>query len=125
MRSCTRACRSRPRDDRAGRVAAQCRPMPTAEDIAFAGIADQAGLVRRGEVSSRELVQLYLGRIERLDPQLNAFRVVLAEKALAEAAEADSRRSGGEEAPLLGVPVAIKDNVDVAGELTTHGTRAY
>ena len=99
--------------------------MPTAEDIAFAGIADQAGLVRRGEVSSRELVQLYLERIERLDPQLNAFRVVLAEKALAEAAEADSRRSGGEEAPLLGVPVAIKDNVDVAGELTTHGTRAY
>src|SRR2546426_1038475 len=99
--------------------------MPIAEDLAFAGIADQARLVRRGEVSSRELVQLYLERIERLDPQLNAFRVVLAEKALAEAAEADSRRSGGEEAPLLGVPVAIKDNVDVAGEATTHGTRAY
>ena len=101
------------------------RPMPTAEELAFAGIADQASLVGSGEVASRELVELYLGRIERLDPQLNAFRVVLAEQALAEADEADSRRANGEEAPLLGVPVAIKDNVDVAGEATTCGTRAY
>ena len=70
--------------------------------------------MRGGEVSSRELVELYLERIARLDPELNSFRVVMAERALAEADQADARRAGGEERPLLGVPVAVKDNVDVA-----------
>src|SRR5947208_12967875 len=94
-------------------------------DLAFAGLSRQAELVQRGEVSSAELVELYLERIERLDPQLNAYRVVFAERALAEAGQADARRRGGEERLLLGVPVAVKDNVDVAGEVTTHGTNAY
>jgi amidase len=94
-------------------------------ELAFAGIARQAELVRAGEVTSRELVELYLDRIERLDPKLNSFRVVMADKALAEADAADSRRASGDELPLLGVPVAIKDGVDVAGELTTHGTGAF
>lgn len=94
-------------------------------ELAFAGIARQAELVRGGEVSSRELVELCLERIGRLDPELNAFRVVLAERALAEADQAHARRAAGEERPLLGVPIAIKDGVDVAGELTTHGTGAY
>jgi amidase len=96
-----------------------------AEDLAFSGIAKQAELVRVGEVSPRELVQLYLERIARIDPELNAFRVVMAERALAEADQAESRRAGGGDRPLLGVPVAVKDNVDVTGELTTHGTGAY
>ncbi len=94
-------------------------------ELAFAGIARQAELVRVGEVSSRELVELYLGRVEWLDPTLNAFRVVLGERALADADEADGRRAAGDERALLGVPVAIKDGVDVAGELTTLGTGAY
>jgi amidase len=94
-------------------------------DLAFAGAARQAELVRAGEVSSRELVELYLERIERLDPELNAYRVVMAERALAEADQADGRRSAGDERPLLGVPVAVKDNVDVAGEVTTHGTGCF
>jgi amidase len=103
-------------------------PSPAAapdDDLAFVGIARQVDLIKAGEVSPRELVELYLRRIERLDPQLNAFRVVLAERALAEAEQAESRRAAGEERPLLGVPVAIKDNVDVAGELTPHGTGAF
>ena len=91
-------------------------------DVAFAGVARQAELVRAGEVSPRELVELYLERIERLDPRLNAFRVVLPERARAEAEEAERRRASGDDAPLLGVPIAVKDNHDVAGELTTHGT---
>src|SRR2546422_9879663 len=99
--------------------------MPAAEDVAFAGVAAQVELVRRGEVSSRELTELSIDRIVRLDPRLNAFRVVLAERALEEAERADERRAGGEDAPLLGVPIAVKDNVDVAGEVTTHGTNAY
>jgi amidase len=95
-----------------------------AAELAYLGIARQAELVRAGEVSSRELVELYLERIERLDPRLNSFRTVMVDSALAEADRADARRSAGEELPLLGVPVAIKDGVDVAGEVTTHGTDA-
>jgi amidase len=94
-------------------------------DLAFAGLARQAELIRNGDVSSRELVELYLARIERLDPQLNSFRVVMAERALAEADQAHARRRGDDSRPLLGVPIAIKDNVDIAGEVTTHGTSAH
>lgn len=94
-------------------------------DLAFAGAARQAELVRAGEASSRELVELYLERIERLDPELNAYRVVLADRALAEADQADARRGAGDERPLLGVPLAIKDDQHVAGELTARGTGAY
>jgi amidase len=95
------------------------------DEIAFAGAARQAELVRRGEVSSLELVELYLARIERLEPELNAFRTVMAERALADARQADARRGAGDERPLLGVPIAVKDSEDVAGELTTWGTAAH
>ena len=92
------------------------------EDLAFAGVARQAELVRAGEVSSVELVELYLERIQRLEPELNAFRVVMADRALADARQADCRRGAGEERPLLGVPIAVKDTEDVAGEPTAWGT---
>ena len=96
------------------------------DELAFAGVAKQAELVREGQVSSRELVELYVERIERLDPELNAFRTVMAERALTEAEQADARRSQGDERPLLGVPIAVKDaEMDVAGEVTTHGTAAW
>jgi amidase len=98
--------------------------MDTSE-LAFAGIARQAESIREGAVSAAELVDLYLERIERLDPELNAFRVVFAERARAEAAQADARLKAGEERPLLGVPVAVKDNLNVAGEVTAMGTNAY
>src|SRR5882757_600090 len=91
------------------------------DDLAFAGLARHADLIAAGEVSSRELTELFLGRIARLDPLLNAFRVVLGEKALAEADQADGRRRAGDRRPLLGVPLAIKDDVDVAGETTAYG----
>jgi amidase len=95
------------------------------EDLAFAGAAKQAEMVRAREVSPTELVGLYLDRIARVDPQLNAFRKVLGEKALLEAQQADARLKAGEERPLLGVPVAIKDESAVAGEVTTFGTDAF
>jgi amidase len=93
-------------------------------DLVFAGLARQAELVRAGEVSSRELVEACLRRIDQLDERLNAFRVVLDERALAEAGQADARRKAGNERPLLGVPIAIKDDADVAGEPTRFGTAA-
>jgi amidase len=96
-----------------------------ADELAFAGAARQAELVRAGDVSPTELVQLHLDRIERLDGQLNSFRIVLAERALAEAKQAEARIKAGEERPLLGVPIALKDGHDLAGELSTHGTDAF
>src|SRR2546429_5421855 len=93
-------------------------------ELAFAGIARQADLVRAREVSPRELVDLYLERIERIDPRLNAFRVVFAERAQAEAQQAEGRAGAGDQRPFLGVPVAVKDNLDVAGEITTQGSAA-
>src|ERR1700730_13757311 len=104
-----------------------CRPMNTT-DLAYAGIVKQAELIAAGEVSSRELVDLYLERIARLNPKLNAFRVVFAERVQLEADQADARRRAGTppaERPLLGVPIAVKDEFDVAGEVTTFGTNAY
>src|SRR3954447_5349041 len=96
-----------------------------ATTLAYAGAAEQARLIRAGEVSSREVVEATLARIDRINPSLNAYRVVLAERALAEADQADARRKGGDDRALLGVPVAIKDDVDVAGEATAWGTAAH
>ena len=95
-----------------------------AAELAYAGPLRQAELIREKEILPRELVELYLERIERIDPELNAFRVVLAERALTEAKQA-ARRKAGPERPLLGVPFAVKDNHDLIGEVTTHGTGAY
>lgn len=97
----------------------------TEEEVALAGAARIAEMVRAKEVSPSELVDLYLERIFRIDAELNAYRVVLGEQARADAKGAEERLAAGEDAPLLGVPVAIKDNVDYAGEVTTHGTAAY
>jgi amidase len=94
-------------------------------ELAHAGIARQAALIAGGEVSSRELVELYLERIARIDAELNAFKVVWHDRALASAEEADRRRASGRNAPLLGVPIAIKDELaDVEGEVTALGTGA-
>jgi amidase len=94
------------------------------DDGSFDGVAIQAERVRRGEVSARELVERALGRIERIDGELNAFGVVFADRALADADRVDERRARGESGPLLGVPVAVKDEIDIAGEVTSRGTGA-
>jgi amidase len=96
-----------------------------ATDLCFAGAAEQARLVAAGEVSARELVDASLERIWQVDPDLNAFRVVLAHRALTEADQADARRGAGDRRPLLGVPVAIKDDTDVAGEVTAWGSLSH
>jgi amidase len=87
-------------------------------------VARLGELLRAGEVTPRELVEVYLARIDWLNPRLNAFASVRAEEALAEADAALARLRVGETGPLLGVPVVIKDEIDIAGELTTHGTAA-
>jgi amidase len=95
-------------------------------EVAFAGAARQAEMVRAGEVSPTELVRLSLDRIAALDRELNAFRKVFPEgRLLHEAERAEARLRAGEERPLLGVPIAIKDEADVAGEVNLHGTDAF
>ncbi len=93
-------------------------------DLAFAGVARQADLVRRGEVSARALAELTLRRIDQLDGELNAFCALDRDRALQQADAADRRRGAGEDAPLLGVPIAVKDEFDVQGEVTGRGTGA-
>ncbi|MGW1005646.1 amidase [Streptomyces sp. NPDC002520] len=88
-----------------------------------AGLSESVHALAAGEVTSRTLVERALARIEATQPTLNAFRVVRAEAALAEAEAADRELAAGERRPLLGVPVAVKDDMDVAGEPTAFGCR--
>ncbi len=98
---------------------------PTQLDaLILAGADAQLDAMAKGEATSRAITEACLARIERLDPQLNAFRVVLRDEALTAADAADKRRAAGESAPLLGVPVAIKEDVEQAGQITTFGTGA-
>jgi amidase len=94
-------------------------------DIAFAGAADHNRMLADGAITSPALIELYLERIARLNPKLGAYTAVFAATARAEAAAAQRKLDAGETRPLLGVPVAIKDNVDVAGAYTTFGTSAH
>src|SRR5436305_2815293 len=77
-------------------------------------------MVRTKVVQPRELVELCLRRIEALDPRVNAFRVTMAEEALA-VADAGGDLVG----PLAGVPIAIKDNFRVAGQVMSLGSRSH
>ncbi|MDQ3735749.1 MAG: amidase, partial [Actinomycetota bacterium] len=84
---------------------------------------DISAAVRTGRWSAEEVVAAHLDRIRVEDRKWNAFRVVRHEAAMAEARALDSD-ARGRDLPLAGVPIAIKDNVAVAGETTTHGTAA-
>jgi amidase len=94
-------------------------------EVAFAGAAAQARMLADGTITAPALLDVYLERIARLDPGLRSYRVVLADSAREQAAAAQARLDAGERLPLLGVPIAIKDDVDVAGEVTTCGTSAH
>jgi amidase len=85
------------------------------------GLLRLVNLLADGVVSATELTTEVLRRIEASQPTVNAFRRVRAGAALTEARDADRRLRAGERAPLLGVPVAIKDDVDLAGEPTAFG----
>jgi amidase len=93
----------------------------TATSQSADGLAAQLERLESGAVSSRQLVEAALERIDETQPTLNAFRCVRGEAALAEPDEADRRRAPGESLPLLGAPIAIKDDLDLDGETTSFG----
>ena len=86
---------------------------------------EQRDHLRKGKVSSAELTEHYLARIDRHDADLGAFVTLTHDLARAEAAEADRRLAAGDQAPLLGLPLAFKDLHPVAGVRTTFGSRAF
>ncbi len=93
---------------------------------AFTTISELSQRLRRRKVSPVEVTQDCLGRIERLNPALNAFITFMGESALAEARRAESEILRGEwRGPLHGVPVALKDLIDTAGVRTTAASALY
>jgi len=86
---------------------------------------DLAALIARREASSAEVVEAHLDRIEAVNTKLNAVVRVLADSARSQAAEADRKVAAGEAlGPLHGVPITVKENIDMAGLPTTQGVRA-
>src|SRR5207302_1052104 len=114
------------RPDRGGpgrgeRCPMTARSEATVGEHCFAGLRALADALAGRELSSVEVVKGSLERIEATQSTLNTFRCVRHEAALAGAEEADRRLAAGERASLLGVPVAIKDDTDLAGETTPFG----
>src|SRR3954470_4307573 len=90
--------------------------------VRFPTITNQLYQLAAGTVTSEQLVRRSLDAIDASQSTLNAFRVVLREQSLADAAQADLKRAAGEELSLLGIPIAVKDDVDVRGVPTRFGT---
>lgn len=89
------------------------------------GVTELAQAIREKQVSSREVVQAHLDRIATINEKLNAVTVVLHEQALRAADEADrALASGATVGPLHGVPMTVKENIDLAGSPTTMGVAA-
>jgi aspartyl-tRNA(Asn)/glutamyl-tRNA(Gln) amidotransferase subunit A len=102
--------------------------MTNEDSLAFATIEELAALLTKRKLSPLELTELFLRRIERHNPALNAFLTVTAEQALAAARRAEKqllhRRSSREHnSPLLGIPIAIKDNIWTRGIRSTAGSK--
>ena len=89
-------------------------------------IAEAARRIRRGELSPRELLESTLAQIEIRNPVINALGTVTVARAIEDADRATTElRAGGDRGPLHGIPVSLKDNIDVAGVRTTRGSRLY
>ncbi len=95
----------------------------SAPEPCWLGVAAAAAAVRARELSAEELVRAHLDRIQAIDGRLGAFLGRDAERALARARRIDGLLSNSDPGPLAGVPLAVKDLLDVAGQPTTCGSR--
>jgi len=107
--------------------AEEIAPIPTdAESIAFASVKQQARWMTTGQISSRELTEVYLARIEQNGDLLECFVTVTPELARAQADQADRERATGQvRGPLHGIPYGVKDLLDTRDILTTWGATPY
>jgi aspartyl-tRNA(Asn)/glutamyl-tRNA(Gln) amidotransferase subunit A len=96
------------------------------DELSGLTLAEAGDRVRKKEVSPVELTRACLGRIERLDPQVNAFITVTRAEALRQAQRAETEIRRGEwRGPLHGIPIGLKDNIDTAGIRTTAGSAVF
>lgn len=103
-----------------------CRLDQVPTDYTFFSIAELSELIRQGKVSPVTITKACLKRIEQLNPKLNAFITVTAERALAEAALAEKEiREGKWRGRLHGIPISYKDNIDTAGIKTTAASAVF
>jgi amidase len=94
-------------------------------ELCSRGAGELAGMIASGEVTSAEVVDAHLARIEEVNPDLNAVTVTLAGEARAAAVAVDRAVAAGERlGPLAGVPFTVKENIGVAGSATTWGVAA-
>jgi amidase len=97
----------------------------TTTDLWRMSALELAGAIRSGLISSREVIEAQLRRIDEVNPSINAVTVVLAEQALAAARAADRAAAAADELPPFhGVPFTVKENIDLAGTPTTQGLDA-
>jgi amidase len=95
-------------------------------ELCTKGAGELAAMIRAHRVTSREVVDAYLARIEEVNPSVKAVTVTLADEARAAAAVVDRKVTAGAPLGLLaGVPITVKENIDVAGSATTWGVAAF
>lgn len=94
---------------------------PSGRDLAYANVSELRALLDARKISATELVEYAIGRIEVLDPRINAVVVRDFERARAAARDADAALARGERRPLLGIPMAVKESFNVGGLPTTWG----
>ncbi len=98
----------------------------THADLAFASVEELGARIRAGDLTSSRLTQIYLDRIAKYDPQLEAFITVTTNTAIEQALQADKEIAAGNyRGPLHGIPFAAKDLLDTAGIKTTYGAMPY
>jgi Asp-tRNA(Asn)/Glu-tRNA(Gln) amidotransferase A subunit family amidase len=103
------------------------RPLPeNDQDIAFAPVTRLSRWIEQRKLTSQRLTQIYLGRLERFNPQLRCVITLMRDSALAQARQADQEIAAGKyRGPLHGIPWGAKDLLDTAGTPTTYGAEPY
>ncbi|MEM6731411.1 MAG: amidase family protein, partial [Myxococcota bacterium] len=95
------------------------------DDPYFADATSLMAAMRAGAVSSVELTQMYLDRIDALQPTIHAIAIDMREQALEHAKAADASRRAGEDKPLLGLPMTVKESFDIAGQVSSWGNPEF